>query len=289
VPGSRSRFRNGLEFAAFRFVLATLAVPPLAIAYRLGSFYSKALDRLIPRLRRVALSNLESALPELSPSARDALADGAFASIGRILVSFARFPRIDRNNVNAWIRCEGIEHVDAALANGRGLLFATGHLGNWELSAFAFALMHRPIRMVVRPLDNPLIDALVTRYRGLSGNQSIDKREYARGILQSLARNEMVGILADQHVQDGALIDFFGQPAATSTGLAKLAARTGAQVIPGFALWSPAEKKYVLRFYPPVEITGDALADTQRVQAAIEAAIRQYPDQWLWMHRRWKV
>jgi KDO2-lipid IV(A) lauroyltransferase len=289
VVTRRSRVRNWLEFAAFRLVLATLAAPPLSIAYRLGNFYGIALDRLIPRLRRVALSNLAMALPELAPSACDRIADGAFASVGRILVAFARFPQIDRDNVDQWIRCEGIQHVQEAVVRGRGLLFATGHLGNWELSAFAFALMHRPIQMVVRPLDNPYIDALVSRYRGLSGNHSIDKREYARGILQALARNEMVGILADQHVQDGVLIDFFGEPAATSTGLAKIAARTGALVVPGFALWCAEEQKYVLRFFAPVEITGDAQADTQGVQSAIEKAIRQYPDQWLWMHRRWKV
>ncbi len=270
-------------------MLATLAAPPLVIAYRLGSFYAGALDRLVPRLRRVALDNLRMALPELPAARHHQLAQGAFASIGRTLVAFARFPQIHRGNVDQWIRCEGMEHIKTALDRGRGLLFATGHLGNWELSAFAFALIERPIRMVVRPLDNPLIDALVTRYRGLSGNRSINKRGYARGILQALAMNEMVGILADQHVQDGVLIDFFGRPAATSTGIAKMAAHTGALVVPGFALWSPPERRYVLRFFPPVVISGDPRADTERVQAAIEAAIREYPDQWLWMHRRWKT
>ncbi len=220
---------------------------------------------------------------------RARIADGVFASIGRVLVAFARLPSIHANNVDTWIRCEGMEHVKLARERGRGLLFATGHLGNWELSAFAFALLERPIHMVVRPLDNPMIDRLVARYRGLSGNRSIDKREYARGILQALARNEMVGILSDQHVQDGVAVTFFGQNATASSGIAKIAARTGALVVPGFALWSATENKYVLRFFPPVEITGDAELDTQRVQLAIEVAILQYPDQWMWIHQRWKT
>jgi KDO2-lipid IV(A) lauroyltransferase len=288
VPRTRSRARNWLEYAAVRLVLATLAYTPLPIAYRLAQLYASALDRCVPRLRRTASQNVRRALPELDPVAQTRIVDGVFTSIARILVSFARLPRVDRDNVHAWIRCEGIEHVKTALAKGRGLLFATGHLGNWELSAFAFALLHRPIRIVVRPLDNPLLDALVERYRGLSGNRSVDKRESARGIFQALSRNEMVGILADQHTQDGVAVEVFQRPALASAGLAKIAHRTGAAVVPGFALWSEQEQKYVLRFRPPVEINGDAQADTQRVQSAIEAMIREYPDQWLWIHRRWK-
>lgn len=289
MPGKRSAVRNGLEYIAFRFALATLAAPPLPLANRLAAFYGRALDHLVPRLRRVALHNLSSAFPDLSMVERARIADGVFASIGRVLVAFARLPSIHANNVDTWIRCEGMEHVKLARERGRGLLFATGHLGNWELSAFAFALLERPIHMVVRPLDNPMIDRLVARYRGLSGNRSIDKREYARGILQALARNEMVGILSDQHVQDGVAVTFFGQNATASSGIAKIAARTGALVVPGFALWSATENKYVLRFFPPVEITGDAELDTQRVQLAIEVAILQYPDQWMWIHQRWKT
>ena len=246
------------------------------------------LDLTVPRLRRVALRNLEFALPLLSLRERGHIVDGVFTSIGRILATFSRFPQIHAGNVGQWLRCEGIQHVHRAQEQGRGLVFATGHLGNWELSAFAFALMERPIYIVVRPLDNPLINSLVDRYRQSSGNRLIGKRDYARGILQALANNEMIGILADQHVQDGTLVDFFGRPAATSAGIAKFAAKTGAAVIPGFALWSEAEGKYVLRFLPAVEIIGDPQADTQRVQTAIEGVIRQYPDQWLWIHRRWK-
>jgi KDO2-lipid IV(A) lauroyltransferase len=247
-----------------------------------GRFYGRMLDQLVPRLRRVARENLSFALPELSTAARERLIDGVFESVGRVVAGFARFPRINRANVDDWIRVEGAEHVENALARGRGVIFATGHLGNWELSAFAFALLSRPIHVVVRPLDNPLMDVLVERYRGLSGNQLIGKRDYVRGILEALRRNEMVGILADQHTQDGVWVDFFGRLAAATPGIARIAAKTGAAIVPGFALWSEEERKYVLRFYPEVP------PGTAQVQKAIEAVIREYPGQWLWIHRRWK-
>lgn len=226
--------------------------------------------------------------PHLDRDERERIVSEVFQSIARILIAFARLPQIDQTNVADWIRVEGIEHVREGLAAGRGVIFATGHLGNWELSAYAFALLERPIWVVVRPFDNPLLDALVDRYRTLSGNRTIGKRDYARGILEALHRNEMVGILADQHDQNGIPVNFFGVPARTSLGIARIAGRTGAAVIPGFAIWSETESKYVLRFYPPVEIEGDMESDTQAIQKAIETAIREYPGQWLWIHRRWK-
>jgi KDO2-lipid IV(A) lauroyltransferase len=144
---------------------------------------------------------------------------------------------------------------------------------------------------VVRPLDNPLLDALVEHRRSLSGNRIIAKQEYARAILKALAANRAVGILVDQNsaADAGAFVDFFSVKACAGVGFAKLAAHSGAAVIPGFAVWEETEKCYVLRFRPPVEITGDAARDTQAVQSEIERAIRQHPDQWLWIHRRWKT
>jgi len=255
--------------------LLRAGLPPASIA--------STMDRLIPRFRRIARENLARvSQPD------DGCVDEVFRSIARIVVSFAHFPDINRSNVDRWIRVEGIEHVRGALAAGHGVIFATGHLGNWELSAFAFALLERPISVVVRPFDNPLLDRFVDRYRTMSGNRTIGKRDYVRRILEALHRNEMVGILTDQHDQNGIPVEFFGAPALSSPGIARIAAKTGAAVIPGFAIWSDAESKYVLRFYPPVAILGDVHTDTQAIQKAIETAIREYPGQWLWIHRRWK-
>jgi KDO2-lipid IV(A) lauroyltransferase len=287
----RSALRNWLEYLLACFLLATLAWTPRPLAERLARLYTRLLDLALPRLRRVARRNLALAFPESSPSERERIIDGVFRSLARLLVALARFPRIGRRNVSQWIRYEGFEHFEEGLRRGRGVLFATAHLGNWELSAYAHGLMAAPMHVVVRPLDNPKIDALVERLRTLGGNRVIQKKDFARAILRALGRNEAVGILIDQNssLDEGAFVDFFGVPACANLGFAKIAAHSGATVIPGFALWLESERRYVLRFYPPVEMTGDAWADTQRLQKIIEGVIRQFPDQWLWIHRRWKT
>jgi KDO2-lipid IV(A) lauroyltransferase len=287
----RSAFRNAVEYGIAAGAVATLRWTPRRVAEWQARVYAGLLDLAVPRLRRVAMRNLELAMPAASLEERRRIADGAFHSVARMLVAVARFPSIDRANAGEWIHYEGYEHFERALARGRGVLFATAHLGNWELSAFAHALMSKPMYVVVRPLDNPLIDRLVARRRTMSGNRIIEKKDYARGILKALAANEAVGILADQNssLEEGVFVDFLGTPACASTGLARLAAHSGAAVIPGFAFWSEIERRYTLRFYPEIEITGSAGEDTRRVQGAIEAAIREHPEQWLWIHRRWKT
>jgi len=287
----RSALRNRLEYLLALGVVGSLAWTPLPVAHRLARIWCALLDRALPRLRRVALRNLSVALPELPAAGHAAIVAGVFRSIARLLVSFARFPSIGRANLDRWVRWEGAEHFHGALRQGRGVLFATAHLGNWEISAFAHALLSGPMQIVARPLDNPLIDRLVERRRALSGNRPIFKKDSARTIFKALAANQAVGILIDQNASpaDGVFVDFFGIPACAGTGFAKLAARSGAAVIPGFALWSEEERRYILRFYPPVPMTGNAAQDTQTLQTTLETIIRAHPDQWLWIHRRWKT
>jgi KDO2-lipid IV(A) lauroyltransferase len=288
---TRSAIRNAAEYGAAVVALKTLEWAPTALAYGIARIYARLLDGALPRLRQVACRNLSLALPELGAARHREIVDGVFRSIARVLVAFAKFPAIRRQNVTGWIRCEGLEYVEQALQQGRGVLFATAHLGNWELSAYAYALLAAPMQVVVRPLDNPPIDALVERRRALSGNRTIGKREYARAILKALAANQAVGILVDQNsaADAGAFVDFFGVKACAGVGFAKLAARSGAAVIPGFAVWEESERRYVLRFRPPVPMTGDPARDTQAVQSELEQAIREHPEQWLWIHRRWKT
>jgi KDO2-lipid IV(A) lauroyltransferase len=287
----RSTARNLVEYCLAVVVVKSLEYPPLPLAHSLGRFYARLLDRAIPRLRHVARQNLALALPELTPQQHVQIADGVFRSIARLLVAFAKLPHIRRDNLARWIRLEGSEHFEAARRQARGILFATAHLGNWELSAFAHALLASPMNVVVRPLDNPHIDAMVERRRALSGNRPIGKKDFARTILKALAANEAVGILIDQNASpaDGVFVDFFGVKACAGAGFAKFAAHSGAAVIPGFALWSDQEQRYVLRFYPPLTMTGDIGSDTQALQSKLEEVIRAYPDQWLWIHRRWKT
>ena len=274
---------------AARLVLFTLAVGPRSFSFRLARLYTFVLDLALPRLRRIARRNLS--LAGYPRQEHRQIIDGVFLSIARLLVTFARFPQMNAANVGAWIRYEGFEHFQAARAPGKGVLFATAHFGNWELSAFAHALMTEPLNIVVRPLDDPGINALVEHRRRLSGNRLIEKWDAARVILRALHKGEAVGVLIDQNssLSEGVFVDFFGVPACANAGFAKLAAHSGAAVLPGFAVWSDAEQKYVLRFYKPVEMTGDAAADTQRLHSLLERVIREHPDQWLWIHRRWKT
>lgn len=292
MPGRRrSPLRNWVEYLIARALVEMLRRLPLRAAALVARWCGRLLDLALPRLRRTALSNLAMAMPELDPARRKEITDGVFESIGRVLLAFARFPDLHRGNIGEWIEYEGYEHFEEAKRRGRGVLFATGHLGNWELSAFAHGLLSEPMNVVVRPLDNPLIDRMVEQRRALSGNRIIEKRDFARSILKALAANEAVGILVDQNttLDAGVFVDFFGIPACTGATFARLAAHTGAAVIPGFAVWIAQEGRYRLKFYPPVEISGDLIADTQRIQKAVESAIREYPDQWLWIHRRWKT
>jgi Kdo2-lipid IVA lauroyltransferase/acyltransferase len=287
-----SAFQNWIEYLGVAAMVATLRFTPRWMAERLGRGYASLLDLVAPRLRRTALRNLELALPELSPEQRSCITDGVFRSVARLLVGAARLPSVNRRNVREWIEYDGFEHFQEAQRRGRGVLIASGHLGNWELSGVGHALLcGQTMSVVVRPLDNPLIDRLVQARREMVGNRMIGKKEFVRSMLETLKANGTVGIFVDQNsfFDQGVFADFFGLPARSGTTFAKLAAHTGATVIPGFAVWIESEKRYRLKFYPPLDLTGDVAEDTQRVQSAVERAVREFPDQWLWIHRRWKA
>lgn len=279
------------EHSVAAALIAVLRRAPLPVAKRCARTAARTLDALFPKLRRVARTNLSFSYPELEPAQRELIIDGVFENIARLLVSIARFPDLNSSNICEWISCEGLEHYANAKRGGRGVLVATAHLGNWELSAFAHALMTEPMRIMVRPLDNPLIDDLIESRRTLSGNGLIYKRDAARAVIKALKSNEAVGILIDQNTTpaEGVFVNFFGQPACAGSAFVKLAYHTGAPVIPGFAVWKHSEQRYVLRFYPQIQLSGHEAEDTQRIHAVIEQVIRQYPDQWMWIHRRWKA
>jgi KDO2-lipid IV(A) lauroyltransferase len=272
-----------LEYALVRAALLPLTYGPRAWSTAVAWVYIMLVRSGVPKLRRVLRANMQ--LTGIREAA------GVWMSLARHLVAFARLERIGAHNVHEWIRYEGFSHFEEAKKRGRGVLFATLHLGAWELSAYAHALMTEPMVVVVRPLDNPLLNAFVERRRAASGNTITGKKAAMRAIMKALQENKAAGILVDQNVglDEGIFVNFFGRRACVSPTFAKLAARTRATVIPGYAIWSRKERKYILRFDPPVQMTGSVLADTQRIQNALERAIRAYPDQWLWIHRRWKT
>lgn len=279
------------EYFVARALLITLRRLPLPAAEALANTAAKGLDAALPKLRRVARKNLSFAFPEQQPAQREAIIDGVFRSVARLLLTMARLPDFDSRNIHQWIRYDGLENYLAAKAKGKGVLVATGHLGNWELSAYAHALLTDPMHVMVRPLDNPKIDALVEQRRTASGNRLIYKKDAARAVLKALRENGAVGILTDQNTaaSEGVFVNFFNHYACANSAFVKLAYHSGAAVIPGFALWDEGTRQYVLRFYREVCLSGDLHADTQRVHSFLESVIAQHPDQWMWIHRRWKT
>jgi KDO2-lipid IV(A) lauroyltransferase len=289
----REIFEYGLVLAVAR----TLGWMPRRIARLFAGALTWSAYRLLGRLRRVGLRNLELAFPELPIKERERILRGVFRHLGWQLVEFCRMPRYTVKNTRNWLRTEGLEHYLAAQAKGKGVLIVTGHLGAWELSSFYHSLMGHPMGMVIRRLDNRKLDAFVNGIRCLHGNKVLHKDDFARGLLTAMRQGEAVGILMDTNMTppQGAFVQFFGELACTATGVARVARKTGAAVLPGFVLWEPSERRYVLHFGPEIEIPrtedadADILAATQLCTAAIESWIRRSPDQWLWIHRRWKT
>jgi Kdo2-lipid IVA lauroyltransferase/acyltransferase len=291
VVQKKSWLQSRAEYAVACVLVWILRVCPLSASHAIARGGTRLLDTIVPRLRRVGLINLLFAFPELDSKRHNEIIDGVFRSLARMLVAVARFPCLNRANISEWISYEGLDNYLEAKRDGRGVLIATAHLGNWELSAFAHALMTEPINVMVRPLDNPFIDRLVEERRMLSGNCLIYKRDAARAVLKALDKSEAVGILVDQNtsVSEGVFVNFFGKFACAGAAFVKFAHRSNAAVIPGFALWNENARRYVLRFYPRIRMTGDIERDTQRIQYTIEQIIRESPDQWMWIHRRWRT
>ncbi len=243
------------------------------------------------------MRNLKLAFPEKTRRERARILRGVFISLGRQLAEVCLFPTYTLENVGKVVVYDGFENFERALARGKGVLFLTAHLGGWELSAFTHSLYGHPLHIVMRPLDNVYLDSLMRRYRTMHGNSTVDKDDFVRGLLSAMKAGETVGILMDTNMTppQGVFTDFFGIPACTASGLARIALRTDAAVVPGFTIWDPGLRKYRLRFDPALKLvrTGnddaDVLANTTLFTKVIEDYVRKYPDQWLWVHRRWKT
>ena len=289
--------RERLEYAVVWSLVKLLGALPRSWARTFGAGAGAAAFSLAGRLRNVGLRNLELAFPEKPIEDRTRILAELFRNLGWLLAEFCQMPRYTQANTRKFVRYEGLEHYLAAKAKGKGVLIVTGHLGAWELSSFYHSLMDHPMSMVIRRLDNPLVDRLVNRIRCLHGNRVLHKDDFARGLLGAMRNGDTVGILMDTNMTppQGVFVPFFGQLACTASGLARVALKTGAAVLPGFMLWEEGESKYVLHFGPEIELSAtgddekDALENTARFTAVIEEYVRRYPTQWLWVHRRWKT
>jgi KDO2-lipid IV(A) lauroyltransferase len=288
-----------IEYAAAKSALVTLGSLPAPAAYSSGRALAKLAFLVARELRRTGAINLRLAFPEKSDEERAQLLRETFDSLGRLLGFFSQFSSRSREKLKQLIEVRGLENLEAAKAvHGNRLILYTGHLGAWELTSFGLSLVNHPFTFLVRRLDNPRIEELVDGIRKKFGNETIDKLSAARSMLKILRSGETpLGLLPDLNTLDdeAIFVDFMGVPAATTFVVAKLAVRTKTPLVPVFAPWSEEKGKYLLIVEPliPVETTGDEDEDvrqlTIKLTERIENQIRQYPGQWLWIHKRWKT
>lgn len=289
--------RARLEYIPVWTLVSLLGALPRPVARALGIGLARLVLAIHGKLRRTGMTNLAIAFPEKSERERRRILRRVFTGLGRQMAEFARFPKYTRENLHEVAIYEGFEALEEARRQGKGVLFLTGHLGAWEVGSFAHSLYGHPIKIVVRDLDNPLVDALVKRYRTRHGNETIDNREFLRGLLGAMREGETVGILMDTNMTppQGVFVDFFGMPAATASGMARVALKTGAAVVPAYTRWDGELQRYRIVFEPALTLArtadpeADTVANTALFTKTLEKIIRKHPDQWLWVHRRWKT
>ncbi|HKV06445.1 MAG TPA: lysophospholipid acyltransferase family protein [Candidatus Acidoferrales bacterium] len=289
--------RESLEYAAAWTGIKFLGLLPRSAARLVGAWFAAVAYWLRRPLRRTAQFNLRLAFPEWSDARRQQVIRGMIRQVGWMAGEFSQFPKYARGKIERIVAVDGFENFDAARRRGKGVLFLTGHMSAWELAPFAHALYGYPLHFLVRPIANPRVDELISNYRCRSGNQPIEKNRSARSILKVLGDGGTVGVLADQNtsLEEGVFVNFFGIPASTTAGLARIALRTDAAVVPGFLHWDATRRIYRLRFESAFELvrTGreelDVIENTARFTRTIEDFVRAHPEQWIWVHKRWKT
>ena len=294
-----------LEYIPVRILFAVMGALPRSAATKVGVMLGRLTYKLARGLRRVALRNLEIAFPEMSPVERERIAIGSFESLGRMLGELAQFPRATREQLEKLIEFHFLSEessperiaFEAERAKGRGVLLLGPHLGNWEMGVFAYSALHDKLTYLARPLDNPLIEDFTVRLRTRFGNRAIDKNQSVTKAIVILREGGILGVLPDVNVlhRDGVFVPFFGTLACTTSGVAMMAMRTGAMIVPMCCVWNKETEKYDVfygKFIEPPN-TGDRHRDVYETTAAftaeMEKFIRSYPDQWLWIHKRWKT
>ena len=286
--------KHYLEYLGVRMLIALVGVMPGTLVDRSGALLGRAVYLFDRTHRRVARRNVAAAFPARSAPEQRQIVRGAFEHFGRLLMELLKFSTLSPDAMLARVEFEGEEHVRAAHAQGRGVLFVTGHFGFWELQAMVHALRLPPMAVVARALDNPSLNTLLERIRTRTGNSVIYRQGTLRRILRTLQAGQGVGILIDQHImtRDAIYVDFFNRPAATTAAVAMLALRTGAPVVPLFALpvgGGRYRMVYEHPVVPPASDSADAVQEfTQRCTDVLEMYVRRNPELWLWMHRRWR-
>jgi KDO2-lipid IV(A) lauroyltransferase len=285
--------RHLLEFAVVKAVQLAMWLLPLRVVRRLGEALGVAFAFVDPVHWRIALANLDVAFPSRSAAERRRIARAMFQHFGRLLLELLKYASLSHERQLALVDWEGEERVRLALAQGKGILFCTGHFGYWEQQALAHALKFEPFAVMARPLDNPKLHVMLEGIRTSTGNTVIYRQGAVRRMLRELAAGRGIAVLIDQHLHSDAIyVGFFRRPAATTSALAALALRTGAPVIPVFALPLPHGRYRFIYEHPvdpPRAGTPDAVREfTQRCTDVLEMYVRRHPELWMWMHRRWR-
>jgi len=291
----RHPIRHRAEYLAVLAVRTAARVLPRSVVMWFADRCSQLFHRVDRRRRQIALTNVRAAFPSRSDEECRSIVEGAFRHLGRHVFDLLRFDAMSPEQMLARVEFEGEDRMREALARGRGLVYFCGHFGFWEMQILVHAVRHDPILMVARTLDNPYLELMIERLRTRVGTRVIGREGAVRRLLRGLRQGESVGMLIDQHLHDrsAVTIDFFNRPASTTSAIAKLALRTGAPVMPVFALPLPGGR-YRLVYEKPIDAPDPSDPDavrilTQRCTDVLERYVRRYPELWLWMHRRWRV
>jgi len=286
-----------IEKIVYRLILVSVSILghlSLARARRVGTLLGRLIFRIDTRHRHIAMENIDRAF-DFSPEEKERFALRVFENLGMVLFETAWSLTRNERQLSKYFRIIGAEIIHYAYQEGKGIMALTAHFGNWELLTFVAALLRHPLNIVYRPLDFKPLEQFICHIRTRFGGEQIPKKKAFRRVIKSLARKEMVGLLMDQNVamREGVFADFFGHPACTNTGLALLALKTKAPVVPVFL--AREEHGFTAYFLPPLPLmeTGDRIKDvennTAQYNQVIESFVRKYPQQWFWVHRRWNT
>ncbi len=290
------RFVQWIEYVVVMALAFPFYLLPHTIAFRLGELVGDFMYRIMSRRRAIGYKNLDIAFGDkLSPQEKQQILRSNFRNLGKSLVEIIHFQKMTKSYLREKVKIVGQENYLAAMDKGKGMIYLTAHFGNWEISSHAQSAAGYPLSIVVRPLDNPYLDEVTTRLRTMYGNKLLARRNGLKQIISALKNKEAVGILMDQNTprSKGIFVDFFGKPACTVPVIAILTLRYSVPVIPGFIVRTGFDT-HTLYLGPEIEIqrTGDAQKDievnTANFNKIIEDFIRRYPDQWFWIHNRWK-
>ncbi len=284
------------ESAAFALLVGLASVLPRRALLAIGSAAGAAGYLLDARHRAVALENVRAAYGDaLDARERRRIVRRAWGHFGRITLDALTFPRWSAADVGGTVTVAGLENLREAHRRGRGVVCFTAHFGHWELAGLVQGFLGFPLALIARPLDNPDLERRLAALRELSGNRVVHKRQALREMLRAIGRGLAVAILIDQDAREqGVFVPFLGRPASTTPSLALVALRTGAAVVPVYCVPERGGRyRIVYEAEVPVEPTGDRDADvlrlTRRCTERVEAWVRERPECWLWMHRRWKT